>query len=141
MPRSRREQVWDRAHACCEYCQLPQEHDPRPFHLDHIRPQKHDGPTVIENLALSCAACSLFKGPNPAGYDPETDVLHPLFNPRIDVWTDHFAWDGGKLEGLTPIGRTTIHVLRINDPLRVVHRELLTELEVFPPDFGSTEES
>ncbi len=46
---------------------------------------------------------------------------------------DHFAWDGGKLEGLTPIGRITIRVLRINDPLRVSHREWLIELAAFPP--------
>ena len=140
MPTSRRQQVWERARGCCEYCQLSQQHDPRPFHLDHIRPQKHGGPTVIENLALSCAACSLFKGPNPAGYDPETDILQPIFNARAEVWSDHFAWDGGTIEGLTPIGRATINGLRINDPLRVRHRELLIELQVFPPDLAAATE-
>lgn len=134
MPPSRRQQVWERAYGCCEYCQLPQDHDPRPFHLDHIRPQKHDGPTVLGNLAFCCAACSLFKGPNPAGYDPETDVLHPLFNPRTQRWSDHFAWNEGTLEGLTAVGRTTISVLRINESLRIHHRLLLIELGVFPPE-------
>lgn len=134
MPPSRRQQVWERAFGCCEYCHLPQEHDPRPFHLDHIRPQKHDGLTVVENLALCCAACSLYNGPNPAGYDPETDELHPLFNPRLQKWSDHFAWDEGVLEGLTAVGRTTISALRINEPLRIQHRLLLIELGVFPPD-------
>jgi hypothetical protein len=133
MPISLRQQVWERAGGYCEYCQLPQDHDPRPFHLDHIRPQKHDGPTVEENLALSCAACSLFKGPSPAGYDPETDTLYRLYNPRTQNWSDHFAWNGATLEGLTATGRTTISVLRINEPLRVRHRALLIELEVFPP--------
>jgi hypothetical protein len=132
MSASLRREVWERGGGNCEYCQLPQEHDPRPFHLDHIRPQKHDGPTVSENLALCCAACSLFKGPSPAGYDPETDKLTPLFNPRIEDWRDHFAWNGGALEGRTPVGRTTIAVLRINDTLRVQHRQLLMELGVFP---------
>jgi hypothetical protein len=61
---------------------------------------------------------------------------YSLFNPRTDVCADHSAWDGGRIEGLSPIGRTTIHVLRINDPLRVLHREVLIELDVFPPDFG-----
>ncbi len=134
MPPSRRQQVWERAHGCCEYCQLPQDHDPRPFHLDHIRPQKHDGLTVIENLALCCAACSLYKGPNPAGYDPKTDELYPLFNPRMQKWSDHFAWAEAVLEGLTAVGRTTNSVLRINEPLRIQHRRLLIELDVFPPD-------
>jgi hypothetical protein len=134
MSASLRREVWERAGSCCEYCQLPQEHDPRPFHLDHIRPQKHDGPTVSENLALCCAACSLFKGPSPAGYDPETDGLTPLFNPRVEDWREHFAWSGNALVGRTPVGRTTIAVLRINDPLRVQHRQLLIELGVFPND-------
>ena len=134
MPPSRRQHVWERARGCCEYCQLPQDLDPRPFHLDHIRPQKHAGPTVVENLALCCAACSLYKGPNPAGYDPETDILHPLFNPRTHEWSEHFAWNEGSLAGLTAIGRTTISVLRINEPLRIRHRLLLIELGVFPPN-------
>jgi hypothetical protein len=133
MAKSRRQQVWQRANSCCEYCQMPQEHDPRPFHLDHIRPQKHDGPTVLDNLALSCAACSLFKGSNAAGYDPDTDTLQPLFNPRTQNWPEHFAWNGPTLLGLTPIGRTTVRVLNINERLRVLHRELLIELGVFPP--------
>lgn len=114
---------------------LPQAYDPRPFHLDHIRPQKHDGETILENLALSCSACSLFKGSNPAGYDPETDTLQPLFNPRTQTWTDHFAWNGSLLQGLTSTGRATIEVLRINEELRIQHRTRLIELEVFPPSF------
>jgi hypothetical protein len=40
----------------------------------------------------------------------------------------------GTLEGLTAVGRTTISVLRINDPLRIQHRLLLIELGVFPPE-------
>jgi hypothetical protein len=112
---------------------MPQEHDPRPFHLDHIRPHKHHGTTSLENLSLSCAACSLFKGSNPAGYDPDTDTLCPLYNPRSQSWNDHFQWDQAELKGLTPVGRTTIEVLRINEPLRIQHRKLLMELGVFPP--------
>jgi len=57
MPPSRRQQVWDRAGRCCEYCQMPQEFDVLPFQLDHIRAQKHGGPTTIANLALACLPC------------------------------------------------------------------------------------
>jgi hypothetical protein len=71
---------------------------------------------------------------NPAGYDdPETDVMQPLFNPRSEEWAEHFEWNGATLVGLTPIGRTTIHVLDINEPLRVLHLDLLIKLGVFPP--------
>jgi hypothetical protein len=63
-----------------------------------------------------------------------TDVLHPLFNPRTQQWSVHFAWNEGTMQGLTAIGRTTISVLRINEPLRIRHRLLLIELGVFPPE-------
>ena len=130
MMASLRQLVWQRASSCCEYCLLPQAHDPRPFHLDHIRSQKHDGPTVLENLALSCSACSLFKGPNIAGIDPETDTM---YHPRNQGWFDHFRLEGGVIVGISAIARATIHVLRLNDELRTKHRVLLIELGVFPP--------
>ena len=37
-------QVWRRADGRCEYCQLSQEFDDRPFEIDHIRSRKHLGP-------------------------------------------------------------------------------------------------
>lgn len=130
---SRRQRVWDRAGGRCEYCCMPQDFDIQPFQLDHIRAQKHAGPTTPANLALSCLPCNSYKGANVAGYDPEGDELQPLFNPRLDDWHEHFAWDGPVLLGKTPIGRTTIDVLRINLPERVEHRRLLVEAGVFPP--------
>jgi hypothetical protein len=132
MPKSRRQQVWERAGGRCEYCHVAQEYDPRPFHLDHIRPRKHGGATVIENLALYCAACSLYKGANASGFDPPTDTLQRLFDPRVDYWSDHFEWTDAILHGKTEIGRATIEVLRINDRLRIEHQTLLIKLNVFP---------
>ncbi len=122
---SRRQRVWDRAGGRCEYCHLPQDFDVQPFQIDHIRAQKHAGPTTSDNLALSCLSCNSYKGANVAGYDPESDEPQPLFNPRLEEWEEHFAWDGPVLQGKTPIGRTTIDVLRINLPERVEHRRIL----------------
>ena len=133
MAPTHRERVWKRAKGCCEYCCLPQEFDVQPFQLDHIRAQKHSGQTTIANLALSCLPCNSFKGANVAGYDPDSDELCPLFNPRTDRWTQHFEWNGPRLKGKTAIGRTTIDVLRINATDRVEHRKLLIEAELFPP--------
>ena len=99
MPPSRRQQVWDRAGGGCEYCQIPQEFDVLALQLDHIRAQKHRGPTTIANMALACLACNARKGPNAAGYDPLTDSLVPLFNPRTDDWDEHFRWHGPQLIG------------------------------------------
>jgi hypothetical protein len=120
-----RQLVWTRAASTCEYCRMPQEFDRLPFGLDHIRPQYHDGPTTAENLALACFNCNTFKGTNVAGYDPVTNEVCRLFSPRADVWQQHFRWDGPLLKGLTPIGRTTTVVLRINVPERAEHRRLL----------------
>jgi hypothetical protein len=36
-----------------------------------------------------------------------------LFNPRGDVWTEHFRWSGSKQAGKTPVGRATTQVLCI----------------------------
>ncbi len=120
-----RKLVEERAGRRCEYCLMPMSGDVQPFQLDHVRAQKHAGVTSPVNLAWSCLPCNSYKGPNVAGYDPESDTLHPLFNPRKQLWSEHFQWDGPRLLGLTSIGRTTIEVLRINLPDRVEHRRLL----------------
>ncbi len=49
--------------------------------------------------AFACAHCNGAKGPNAAGFDSETDELVRLFNPRKDVWHEHFVWDGAVLVG------------------------------------------
>jgi len=46
--------VWQRAQHRCEYCQCPADVSLLPFQIDHIIAEKHGGPTVAENLALSC---------------------------------------------------------------------------------------
>ena len=112
---------------------MPQEFDVLPFQLDHIRAQKHRGPTTTGNLALACLPCNTYKGPNIAGIDPVTDSLVPLFNPRTDDWNEHFRWRGERLVGKTAVARATIEVLEINSRERMEHRRLLTKARVFPP--------
>ena len=68
----------------------------------------------MDNLALACIDCNLHKGSNVAGYDPETGQLSELFHPRLQRWSDHFAWQGVLIVGLTAVGRTTIEVLQMN---------------------------
>jgi hypothetical protein len=121
----RRGQVRERASDRCEYCLLPQHGSVLPHEIDHIRARKHRGPTSLENTCLACAQCNAAKGPNVAGYDPLTGALVALFNPRVDIWSKHFAYDGAVLRGRTPEGRATVEVLGINQPDRVEHRRLL----------------
>lgn len=126
-----RQAVRDRAAERCEYCYLPQQQSVLPHEIDHIRARKHHGPTTLDNTCLACAYCNAAKGSNAAGYDSETGELVRLFNPRTDTWHDHFTWDGPFLRSVTPIGRATIDVLRMNDPSRVEHRRLLIMLGLF----------
>ena len=93
--------------------------------MDHIIARQHGGESDLSNLALSCLHCNLKKGPNIAGIDPWTRDLTRLYHPRIDSWDEHFAWHGAEIHGETAIGRTTIHVLDINDPAFVAVREEL----------------
>jgi len=125
--------VWQRAAGYCEYCQLSQAADDRPFEIDHIISRKHQGPTVAGNLALSCFRCNSFKGSDISGRDPKKRKLTPLFNPRRHKWARHFRWRGPYLIGRTPVGRLTVALLQINDTLRVELREELIEEGGFPP--------
>src|SRR5271170_2181288 len=108
--------VWQRAGRRCEYCRMPQDHDRIRFELDHIISEKHKGPTVAGNLALSCFYCNSFKGSDIASRDTKTRKLTPLFNPRRHKWSRHFRWRGPVLVGLTAIGRITVALLNINEP-------------------------
>jgi hypothetical protein len=121
-----------RAQDQCEYCHFPIARAELPFQTDHITAKKHGGKADPENLALACFYCNSCKGPNIAGIDPQSGQIVRLFHPRKDEWAGHFAWDGAVLSGLTPIGRTTIAVLAINEPNAVAVRESLMREGVYP---------
>ena len=125
--------VRERAGGQCEYCHAPQAYYPERFQIDHIIAQQHGGETSPENLALCCIECNRRKGPNISSVDPQTRQRTDLFDPRRQIWTEHFAWHGALLVGLTPMGRATIAVLEINRPPRVTVRQALIEEGVFPP--------
>jgi hypothetical protein len=122
-----------RARFRCEYCQLPQSASKLRHQVDHIVARQHGGKTSAENLALCCIHDNLHKGPNIAGIDPLTGELVRLYHPRRDRWRGHFAWQGATIVGLTPIGRTTIRVLNMNDASAVAVREALIAEGRFPP--------
>jgi 5-methylcytosine-specific restriction endonuclease McrA len=85
-------EVRRRAAGVCEYCRIPEHAFRRPFHIEHVIARQHGGVTELANLALACWVCNLKKGPNLAGIDPQSKLLTPLFNPRRDIWSDHFAF-------------------------------------------------
>lgn len=133
MAHPRHEFVRARAGAACEYCRLAEAFYPGHYFTEHVIARQHGGSDRDDNLAYSCGHCNLHKGPNIAGLDPETQQLTRLFNPRTDDWNDHFEWSGHLIVGRTPVGRTTVMVLAMNDPFaRVIRAALLAE-GVFPP--------
>jgi hypothetical protein len=83
------------------------------MHTEHIDPDGGDEP---DNLCLSCSSCNLIKGVATSGCDPDTDETVPLFNPRQQMWQEHFEWveNGLEMRGKTPIGRATIQRLKLN---------------------------
>jgi len=119
VPRTLSEKTAIRAGERCEYCRLPQAVTQTPFQADHIRAIKHQGPTTLENLAWTCFYCNSFKGPCVAGFDPLSQQVSRLCNPRRDRWPRHFFLDKGLIKGKTKVGRTTVDVLNLNDGERV----------------------
>ena len=101
----------------CEYCHLSQVGQEATFHIDHVTPIAAGGQTVADNLALACVSCSLRKGARRIAVDPNTRREVPLFNPRRDVWAEHFGWRGVRLVALTATGRATIKALALNRPV------------------------
>ncbi|HYM00016.1 MAG TPA: HNH endonuclease signature motif containing protein [Blastocatellia bacterium] len=119
--------VRKRAQGRCEYCLLPEgvaffRHEP-----DHILALNHGGKTTDDNLALSCFDCNRFKGSDIASMDPLSGAVVALFNPRTQDWHEHYASDNGRILPLTPTGRATERLLKLNLSERVQVRWALAE--------------
>lgn len=58
-----------------------------------------------------------------------------IFHPRLQKWPEHFSWSENalKIVGLTPIGRATVAVLRMNRKELVNLRELMFVVGKHPP--------
>ncbi len=133
IPKRLRRLVIARAQGYCEYCLLQQDFRPEPHHLDHIRSVKHGGATVSENLAQVCAICNWAKGTDLAAIDPLSQELTFLFNPRQQIWTEHFSLAGSQIVGLTATGRATVELLKLNDENRLLDRQELMAVGLYPP--------
>ncbi|HLP87613.1 MAG TPA: HNH endonuclease signature motif containing protein [Nostocaceae cyanobacterium] len=126
-----RKLVYERAKGCCEYCFIPEIVSLASHEIDHIIAEKHGGLTKENNLALSCSICNKYKGSDLTSIDPDTSKITPLYHPRQDQWSEHFRLNDGEFIPLTPIGRVTVNLLKINRLDRVEERKLLIEAGVF----------
>ena len=110
-----RQNVYQRANGCCEYCLSLEKDGFLPHQIDHILPKQHGGADDFENLALCCVICNRNKGPNMATLDPKTGELTRFFNPRRQLWHEHFILENGSIRGLTPEGRATIAIFKFGN--------------------------
>jgi hypothetical protein len=119
----------------CAYCQTNERLTATHFEIEHIDPRAGGGETTFENLCLSCPMCNRYKSAFSSGTDPLTQTKVPLFHPQSQNWTEHFAWsgDGTEIMGLSPIGRATIAMLRMNRPAMTRVRRMWVALAEHPP--------
>ena len=132
-PVALRTAVREFAQDCCEYCPLPQSAALHRHEPDHSVPRQHGGATVLGNLALTCMRCNRCKGPNVGSFDPQSGLLTAFFNPRSQMWEDHFRYEKGFHHPLTPEARVTVRILRMNEPKRVVDRHRLKLAGLYIP--------
>ncbi|MFN6566192.1 HNH endonuclease signature motif containing protein [Dendronalium sp. ChiSLP03b] len=125
IPVALRRLVEERANYKCEYCLLPTKVAFFPHEIDHIIAQKHGGKTDAENLALTCWRCNRHKGTDLGSFDPQTGAFSFLFNPRTQQWSEHFTFSELTIVGLTDVGRTTVHLLQMNNEERIAERQRL----------------
>ena len=126
-------QVEARAALRCEYCRMHQALQGGTFHVEHITPSAHGGPSTLDNLAWSCPGCNLHKSDRIAALDPQTGAMIPLFHPRRDRGSEHFRWEKYYLTGKTPTGRATVSLLDLNHPRRLLIRQAEEVFGLFPP--------
>jgi HNH endonuclease len=131
-----KEKIRQQAKFRCGYCLRSELLIGMPMEFEHLIPLALGGQTVEENLWLSCRRCNEFKGIQIQGFDLETSENAPLFNPRTQVWSEHFSWniDGTEIIGITPIGRATVNTLNLNEEIIVVTRRLWVSVGWFPPE-------
>jgi 5-methylcytosine-specific restriction endonuclease McrA len=127
--------VEQRADGQCEFCRSPFDFSTETFEIEHIVPLVQGGTNEMENLALSCGGCNSRKRGYITGIDDLTNQEVPLFNPRVEKWTEHFSWSNDfiRVEGKTAIARATINRLQLNRAGVVNLRKALVRYGVFPP--------
>jgi hypothetical protein len=135
LPRALRRRVRDRAGNRCEYCQHPASYSCAPFVCEHVVPRVRGAGSTLAELAWACPACNGHMYAKTHARDPQKGRSVPLFNPRRQRWSRHFAWgvDFLVIEGLTATGRATMEALHLNCPALVNLRRALRAVGEHPP--------
>lgn len=131
-----RERMRLRARNLCEYCLSQMNLTGHDFTIDHITPETEGGSDDFANLCLCCFWCNTFKQAVTIRTDPRTNLLTRLFNPRQDLWQEHFRWSPTRTRiiGRTAAGRVTVDALRLNRPTLVTTRRIWVRHGLHPPE-------
>jgi HNH endonuclease len=135
IPKALRQKVAEQAKYRCGYCLTQEVVSGFKMEYDHLFPQSFGGATVEENLWLACTFCNDAKNKRLVVLDPESGELVNLFNPRQQMWSEHFAWieEGLFIVGLTSVGRATVTALSLNRDIILNARKLWIKWDVHPP--------
>lgn len=119
----------------CGYCLNPQELIPYKLEIEHLIPKASGGESTKENLWLACRECNAHKSAKTNAVDNLTGKTVKLFNPRTQIWNEHFEFSQNKTEiiGKTPCGRATVGCLQINNFYQTTARSIWVEMNKFPP--------
>ncbi len=135
IPKALRERVSAQARHRCGYCLTSVTIVGTPMEIDHIIPESIGGQTAEDNLWLACSLCNDHKSDRIAALDPSSGEIVRLFDPRRQVWHEHFSWtaEGDRVVGLTPVGRATVVALNLNRPSLVKARQAWCTVGWHPP--------
>ncbi len=132
IPEVVRQLVANRANHRCEYCLLPQNVAGFQFEIDHVISLKHGGNSDPNNLAWSCPLCNGNKGSDLGTLlDAYSNPIIRFFNPRTDVWDDHFDIIHGQILSKTPIGEATVKIFDFNRTEDIAIRQKLVAIGQF----------
>ena len=119
----------------CGYCLILQRYSPMVFQFDRYIPVSRGGTNDEENLWLVCGNCNNTKSDKTDAFDSVTDSIVPIFNPRTQIWNEHFEMSeaGAIIIGKTPIGRGTVEALKLNEERVVGVRQEWVSAGWHPP--------
>lgn len=131
IPNAWRKLIAKRALFLCEYCLIHEEDTILTCPIDHIKSIKHGGPHHPDNLAFTCVYCNRNKGTDVGTFISGNQFIR-FFNPRTDIWSQHFELDGALLLPKTEIGEATVKILRFNEVDRLIERQDLIDENRYP---------
>jgi hypothetical protein len=105
----------------------PASYSCAPFVCEHVLPRALGSGSTAAELAWACPACNGHKYAKTHSRDPQSGRTVPLFNPRRQRWSRHFAWSADlfRIEGRTATGRATVTALHLNAPALFKLRRVL----------------